>query len=133
MPIRRTKLFPETIVQKALVKYIKLQYPFAKDYIVMIGNGGKKTAQAHLLAAKMGERKFASDLFIAWPTKYYYGLWLEIKKGSWKITPSNKKHTDGQISFLEDMKKVGYQGDMAVGVDHGKEIIDDYFKAGNKT
>lgn len=123
-----SSLFPETKVQIAIVKYIKLKYPFAKDHICMIGNEGKRTAQGHLLAKRMGMRKSASDLFIAWPTSEYYGLWLEIKKDGWKMLPSNKEHTESQLDFLEQMKNVGYQGKMCVGLDECIACVDEYFK-----
>jgi len=125
---RGSTLYPETKVQIAIVKYIKLQYSFAKNFIIMIGNEGNRTPQGHILAKKMGMRVGASDLFICWPTSEYYGLWLEVKKDGWKMTQSNKEHTERQIDFLNQVYQAGYQGKIGVGIDECIKIVDEYFK-----
>ncbi|MDX2368810.1 MAG: hypothetical protein QNK36_10460 [Colwellia sp.] len=121
-----TKLFPETQTQTAIVKWFKLQYPGLKKHIIMIGNGGKKTAQAHKLAERMGEVKGASDLFIAFPSGGYCGLWVEVKPEKFKVVPSNLKHVTRQLDFLEDMREVGFAGEMIIGSIAGIEIIKSY-------
>jgi len=121
-------LFPETKVQLAIVKYIKLKYPHAAKFIIKIDNEGKRTVQGHELAKRCGLHIGASDLFIAKPTLEYYGLWLEIKKDGWKMVPSNQKHTEKQLSFIDRMNSVGYKADIGVGIDECMKIVDEYFK-----
>ena len=128
MRLKRS-LYPETKVQVAIVKYIKLQHPAACKLIVRIGNEGKRTVQGHELAKKCGMNVGASDLLIAYPSSGFHGLWLEIKQGEWKPVPSNKKHTEKQLRFIERVKSVGYQGAVGVGIDQCIEIVDNYFNS----
>ena len=75
----------------------------------------------------MGLRPGASDLFIAWPTRTYHGLWLEVKRNK-KYTMS-ERNTDtwkAQESFIEDMKSVGFAGEFCYGWIDGKRIIESY-------
>jgi hypothetical protein len=123
---RRSKLYPETEVQVNVVSWIKLQYPHVARHIVMIGNEGKRTAAGHALASRMGLHKFASDLFIAYPCGAYHGAWIEIKKDGWKLVPSNKEHTDGQLAFIDKMRSVGYFSQMCVGFEECIQSINNY-------
>jgi len=83
----------------------------------------------------MGLHKGASDLFIAWPTLKYYGLWLEIKPDGWK-GPSGKKqklHVENQLNFIAKMNLKGYFAKMVVGVDQALDAIKLYLKGGECT
>lgn len=83
-----------------------------------------------MLAKRMGLHKGASDLFIAWPTSRYYGLWLEIKPDKWKGAQGKKMklHLDDQLNFISRMNLVGYFAKLVVGVDEAMETINGYVK-----
>ena len=90
-------------------------------------NEGKRTPAQGAQAKSMGLRPGASDLFIAWPTKTYHGLWLEVKRNK-KYTTS-ERNTDtwkAQESFIEEMKSVGFAGEFCYGWIDGKRIIESY-------
>ena len=116
----------ERTLQVSLVSWIKLQYPIAGKHIIMIGNEGKRSIAGHQIAKKMGLHKYASDLFIAYPSNGSPGLWLELKRENWKLVASNKKHTEGQLEFLNKMSLVGYATAMAIGFDEAVKVVKSY-------
>lgn len=119
---------PEQNTQLAVVKWLELQYPQVHQHLVMINNDGKRTAGGHVLARKMGLHKGASDIFLAWPTEKYHGLWVELKKDKWKgaYGIKEKRHHEFQSHFIEKMKLIGYQAAFAVGVDEAIRVITEY-------
>jgi len=121
---------PEQKTQLAICEWLKLQHPLIAKHIVKIDNEGKRSVGMHMLSLRMGLHKGASDLFIAWPTKKYHGLWLELKPDGWKGAQGKKAtlHFDCQLEFIEKMKLVGYQGDVGVGFEKSVEIIKNYLK-----
>ena len=121
-----SQLYPETLTQIAIVKWFRLQYPGLYDHIIKIGNGGRKTAQGHLLSGRMGEVVGASDLFIAVPSLEFSGLWLEVKPEKFKIVPSNAAHAQRQLDFIDKMKCAGYDGEMVIGSKEGIDAIKSY-------
>lgn len=123
-----TKLYPETLTQTAIVKWFKLKYPGLAENIIKIGNGGKKTVQAHVLAKKMGEQVGASDLFVAFPNGGYAGLWVEVKPEKFKVVKSNADHTTRQLNFIQQMIDCGYAGEMIVGAKAGIAVIQAYME-----
>lgn len=125
------KLYPETLTQKAIVHWFRLQYPHYRNHLIKIGNGGKKTPQGHILSAAMGEVVGASDLYLSIPSSGFSGLWIEVKPENFKIVPSNKAHVQRQLDFLTDMKSVGYAGEMVIGSNAGIELIKAYMKNEN--
>lgn len=75
----------------------------------------------------MGMQPGASDLFLAYPTKQFHGLWLEMKQAR-RYTPSEmrKPSWTNQISFLKRMISVGFSGEFCYGWEDGKKIIESY-------
>lgn len=122
------KIFPENKTCIAILQWMDKQYPIQREYITKIENEGKRGFFAIKLYKSLGFNSKASDYFLAWPTKNHAGLWIEVKKDGWKFTPSQKKHIDGQMAFIEKMKVRGYYGRMIIGVDEGIKCIDDYLK-----
>ncbi len=102
-------------------------HPILKDLYVKNDNEGKRTPAQGFQAKRMGLRPGASDLFIAYPTKSYSGLWLEVKRDK-RYTPSEMA-TDSWIAqqvFIETMKRVGYQAQVCYGWVDGVRIITEY-------
>jgi hypothetical protein len=121
-----SNLYPETLTQIAIVKWFNLQYPQLKGHLIKIGNGGKKSTQGHILSGRMGEVVGASDLFLAYPSCGFAGLWLEVKPEKFKANKSNSAHINQQLDFIESMREVGYDGEMVVGSKEGIEVIKSY-------
>lgn len=125
---------PEMKTQKAFCEWLKLQHPKMALCIIKIDNESKRTIGGHILAKKCGLKVGASDLFIAFPTDKYHGMWLEIKSDRWK-GPGGKKqklHYENQMNFIEEMNAQGYYATMAVGVDECIKAVNFYLNPKGK-
>lgn len=105
--------------QVTLIELIKLYYPFLANHTIHIPNQRQCTIGYGAKLKKMGVLPGVPDLFIAWPTIKYYGLWLELKSKKGKATAL-------QLEFIERMRKVGFYGCVAYGADEAFSIIKDY-------
>lgn len=116
----------EYVEQAALVKWLSF-HPKLKNYFLKIDNEGKRTPTQGAHAKRMGLRVGAADLFIAWPTRSYKGLWLEMKRNK-RYTPSEMQKPSwvAQNAFMESMKSVGYDAHFCYGFIDGKNIIESY-------
>jgi len=85
--------------------------------VIKIHNEGARTAASANLLIALGLHPGASDLFIAWPTRKYAGLWLEVKRERWKPVASCREHFQRQLEFGQLMIDSGYAFDVAVGID----------------
>ncbi len=116
----------ESQEQRALVKWIKTQRIF-DDLLIKLNNEGKRTDAQGWNLKLLGMSPGASDLFLAYPTRKFHGLWLEVKQNR-QYTPSEmaKPSWQAQIKFLERMNSVGFAGHFCYGWEHGKRIIENY-------
>lgn len=122
---------PEQKTQLAICDWLSLQHPQLFEQVIKIDNEGKRTIGGHMLAKRMGLHKGASDLFIAYPTKKYFGLFIEIKHDGWKGPRNNaeKLRVESQLTFINKMKDKGYYGELVTGVNEGIDLISRYLKA----
>jgi hypothetical protein len=76
---------------------------------------------------RLGLRSGVSDLFVAFPTGLYSGLFLELKRNK-RYTPSEMKTPSwiAQQIFIDDMKSVGYEAKFCYGCEDGIRIIESY-------
>lgn len=123
---RRSKLFPESQVQIALLQWLRAYNFEVWQSVIKIDNEGKRTPQGHILAVAMGLHVGASDLFIAWPTRRFAGLFVEIKPPGYKVTKSKLEHYHRQMNFIHKMLTRGYQAQMGIGIDQCITIVKDY-------
>jgi hypothetical protein len=116
----------ESQEHRALVKWLSL-HPLLKNYFCKLNNEGKRTSEQGHNLKLMGLRAGAADLFIYFPTRAYYGLWLEIKRN--KKYSKSEMNTDtwiAQENFMKTVKSVGYAGFFCYGFEDGKRIIEEY-------
>lgn len=115
--VRRSKLFPESQVQKAGLEWLRLYNLEVRRSVIKIHNEGRRTAASTALLISLGLHPGASDLLVAWPTRKYAGLWLEVKREKWKPTTSDREHFERQLAFGELMISRGYAFEVAIGLD----------------
>lgn len=116
----------EYVEQVALVAWVKHHHQL-KRYILKNDNEGKRTTAQGNQAKRLGLRPGASDLFIAWPTRTFHGLWLEVKRNKkYSLSERSTETWLAQESFIEDMKSVGFDGHFCYGWMDGKRIIENY-------
>lgn len=103
-----------------------MQRKFDGLLIKLTNEGIRTVLQGHNLKL-MGMLPGASDLFLAYPTQQYHGLWLEIKQNR-KYTPSEMTRPTwlNQEKFLSRMISVGFQGHFCYGYEHGIALIESY-------
>ena len=123
----------EKKLHKQICEYIKIQYPkviFSSD---MAGQYSSIGVATYLKSLRSG--RGLPDLFIAHPTKKYYGLYIEIKRSKSEVflkdgvtCVGGKKgeHIQEQSEMITRLNKLGYLAGFGFGFDHCKKIIDAY-------
>lgn len=124
----------EKLVHKAVVNYMKLQYPevlFRSD----TGAGMKLTiGQAKAQKAIQNGMSWP-DIFIAEPKGQYHGLFIELKDEGVKLFNNkleygdriySSSHIAEQALCLLHLSRKGYYTSFACGFDQAKRIIDMY-------
>ena len=121
---------PEQRTQVALCSYIERKLPDVTPFVIKIDNEGIRSIAGHVLAKRMGLNKGASDLFIAWPTETYHGLFIEVKPEGYKLPNTIKvgSHIYNQIRFQTRMHEKKYCARIICGIDEGIDTIDEYFE-----
>lgn len=77
-----------------------------------IPNETKRTKFGHILQARMGKKRGASDLLVCFPAGRWHGLFIEMKRKSVRAKP-----TLYQKQFIATLKQFGYWGVIAYGAD----------------
>jgi hypothetical protein len=116
----------ESQEQRALVKWLSY-HPIVREHFLHITNEGKRSPVTGRHLLQLGLKPGASDLFIYYPTNKYHGLFLEVKRNK-KYTPSEMK-TDSWVAqekFLEEVKLLGYSGELCYGFEDGVAIVTRY-------
>lgn len=129
----------EESVQRQVASYLRKEYPgieFHSDYAA----GLKLTENQARIRKLLNSGRGWSDMFIAYPSRGYHGLFLELKKDGVSIYVSRGPRkgqlvADEQIiieaAFLEKMNHLGYFARFAVGFDKTKALIDWYMENEN--
>lgn len=133
-PTTRRNKKPEEGVQLLVSRYLRKYFPdvdFHSDY----------AAGLHLTINQAKKRKAMNsgrgwaDMFVAYPSRGYHGLFLELKKEgeSIYVTRGPRKGqlvADEQIeieaAFLDRMNKLGYLARFCVGYDAAIELVEWY-------
>lgn len=124
----------EKKIHVTISEYIKLQYPgviFFSDASGVRLTMGQSITLKRMRAADCK----IPDMIILEPRGPYAGLLLEIKddKDSPYLkdgTLSKSQHIQEQAETLDRLKHKGYATFFAVGVENGKQIIDNYMAYG---
>ena len=123
-------MYNEAEVYKTIAKYISIKYPnviFRFDFAA----GLYLSVFQSKLHKRLNPVRGYPDLFIAYPTKGYSGLFIEIKSD--KANPFKKngelrsnEHLTEQQNVLKRLNESGYKALFGVGVESCFKIIDEY-------
>ena len=105
--------------QKLIWKWAK-QHPICCDFLFSIPNGGTRHIKEITNLKAQGLRPGVSDLFLAYPTPKYSGLWIELKKDRGAFL------SEAQLTWLERMVQVGYDAQVAHGWEEAIKYIEEY-------
>lgn len=112
--------------QEYLVKWLSY-HRLLSNCIIKIDNEGKRSPLQGARLKRQGLHRGASDLFIAYPTDTFSGLFLEVKRNkSYSNSEKNSKTWLAQVEFQQNVKKLGYQACTCYGWIDGVKIIEDY-------
>ncbi len=120
----------EKSIHKQVATYLKLQYPkviFRTDFAA-----GCKMSIGQAVAHKaLQSGPGYPDLFIAYPSKGYNGLFIELKKDISEVWRKDLQlvkndHIHTQVTMLAALNKLGYLAVFGFGFDHAKKLIDEY-------
>ena len=126
---KKFKIKPEDRTTINILEYCKLAHPRLYSSVIKIHNEGNRSRSTNILLPRLGFRVGASDLFFAFPTASYPGLFMEIKKDGWKFTKAQEEHIKRQQAFIEQMNANVYLAESAIGTDAGIALIEKYMKS----
>lgn len=109
----------ESNEQIAAMDWLRAQHPNIAEYTMHIGNERKASYYAGYIMKRMGVLKGASDLFMAWPSGGYHGLFIEVKSKIGRPSPMQK-------AFIERMRAVGYKAEFCYGADEVINTMKEY-------
>lgn len=118
------KSHTESNEQIAAMDWLRAQHPKIALHTMHIGNERKASYYAGYIMKRMGVLKGASDLFIAWPTGGFHGLFIEIKSKTGRPTPQ-------QNEFIARMIEAGYMAKVCYGADEVIHCIRIYLSHGS--
>jgi len=107
-------------IQKALVLYIKFQYPdvlFNAD----VGGTWTKNFGTAIKNKLSGHSNGFPDLFFPEPRGKWHGLFIELKTEKGVLSKE-------QFEWLVELRVRDYRAECCKGFERAKEVIDDYFK-----
>lgn len=125
----KKKLYLESMHQQAFIQWARLapliyrdkRDGFIKDYLIAIPNGGARSKVGGAILKAEGVTAGVSDLFFAYPTTRYHGLWIEFKTDR-----SHSLLTENQQQWLAKMKRVDYQFMVPTSVTQAIDMIEVY-------
>lgn len=109
----------ESTLQIGCVRWFRYQYP--KLTLFAIPNGGNRNLITAMTMKREGVLAGVADLFLAYPSKGYHGLWIEMKTAKGRQSPEQK-----QFQFL--MECNGYKYVVCRSFQEFKEEIEKYIQ-----
>lgn len=90
-----------------------------------IPNGGKRNVITAANMKREGVKPGVPDLFLAFPSNGYHGLFIEMKKRK------GGKVSDSQREWIRNLTACGYMAEVCEGWEKAVEIITKYLKPRN--
>lgn len=122
----------EATIHQYVADYLKLQYPnviFRTDFAA----GIKMTMGQATKHKRLQYGRAYPDLFIAYPSNAWHGMYLELKRLDATVYLKNGElstnaHIQEQAATLRDLRDLGYYAEFAVGFEDAKRQIDKYLR-----
>ena len=106
-------------LQKALVSFVRLQYP--NVFLLTVQSEGKRTPKNAAIAKAMGLTPGIPDLIFAEPVGKWVGLALELKVDKNKLSQK-------QVEFMRKLQAKGWMVVEIRDLNSGISTINYYFK-----
>lgn len=111
----------ESEIQSSFCDYVAKVRSDLRDCLIKIDNEGKTSWALGKRKKAEGKQKGAADLFISCPSTIYYGLWLEFKTKTGRVSPEQRK-------FGKAQKELGYAYHVVRSIDEAIDIFERYLK-----
>lgn len=121
---RQRRNHPEHDQQCLFVDWMRYLYPKIK--VMASGNGAPLTAFQKHWMVREGMLKGAADLFIIYPSRGFYGLFIEMKSKKGKISPE-------QLEFMDYVRSHNFKGEFAWSYEEAKKIFLEYINGSQPT
>lgn len=112
----------ESTLQIGCVRWFRYQYP--RLTLFAIPNGGNRNLITAMTMKREGVLAGVADLFLAFPSQGFHGLWIEMKTGKGRQS-TEQKH------FQTDMEKQGYKYVVCRSFEDFKNEIEKYIQDEN--
>ena len=106
--------------QIKLIDYLRLQYP--RVLFTIAPSGMKLPISVAVKMKRMGYRAGTPDVLILTPSKYFGGLFIEMKRCKGGVV------SEEQQEFIDHLRANGYCAEICHGFDEAKLVVDNYFK-----
>ncbi len=116
--------------QAALIKWWAFackNFGIPESALFAIPNGGFRAMSVAIKLKAEGVRSGVPDLFLAYPTRNFCGLWIEMKKAK------GGKASENQKSMMRMLNSYGYSVAICHGWTAAKKCIEDYLASKEKT
>lgn len=132
--IRRSKKAPKLLtekqVHKAVCNHIRMVYPEVVFFSDMSGLKVGIGVATDMKALRSG--KAIPDLFVAYPSNGFKGLFIEIKgekSDAFKVdgTLRQIEHLHAQAKMLDKLEHLGYHAVFGCGQNECVKIVEEYF------
>lgn len=110
--------------QAVLIRAYRLQFPRLAKYLIAIPNGGKRDVVVARRLQDEGVISGVPDLFLAWPSKGFHGLWIELKRKDKSLS----KVSAAQKEMITALNDAGYKAIVCFGAEMALEAIKDYLQ-----
>ena len=120
--------------QISLIKQARM-HPICRTYLLAFSNGGKRSKITGAHMKMSGQVKGTPDLFLAYPSGKFHGLFIELKRPASKI-PGHKSRSKGELTaeqmiMIKYLNDAGYKATVAYGAEQAWKIITEYLANGN--
>lgn len=119
--VRAKQGHKESDLQRAAVKWFRLQYSRYEFNLFAIPNEGRRKITTAMFLKSQGMRSGVPDLFLAIPRLHYSGLFIEMK-----VAPN--KPTSNQLKMIEVLSNSGYLCKVCYTVEEFMNVVNQYLK-----
>lgn len=115
---KKKRTYAESTFQRALFKWISY-IPVLRDVSFAIPNAYKRSKVSGRLLKLEGMTAGVPDIFIAFPSDPFHGLFIEMKSEKGRLT-------EAQVVMLDRLAQQGYKCAVCYGWEEAKNVIITY-------
>lgn len=115
----------ESKLQRACVRWFRLQFPELSGNLWAIGNGGNRDVVTGYVMKLEGVLAGVADLMLCVPNEEYHGLFIEMKT-------AKGRQSESQRLFQINHESKRYSYKICRSFDEFKKVVENYIKFNHK-